>query len=122
MVLQTRAFVDAWQKKQWGRIVPLMPPQLISMKSPGEAAEYAKSWFDTHEIGAVQIDRVEHTQSSVAEIRDCAAIDGVSGDLRLRWVYFDSGGELAINGEAGTWHLAVVAPNTYLVDDDARLT
>ncbi|MEI2705355.1 MAG: hypothetical protein V9E89_08830 [Ilumatobacteraceae bacterium] len=121
-MLQTRAFVDAWQKKQWGRIVPLMPPQLISMKSPGEAAEYAKSWFDAHEIGAVQIDRVEYTQSSVAEIRDCATIDGVSGDLRLRWVYFDSGGELAINGEAGTWHLAVVAPNTYLVDDDARLT
>lgn len=123
VVLQTRVFVDAWQKKQWGRIVPLMPPQLISRKRPGEAAEYAKSWFDTHEIGAVQIDRVEYTQSSVAEVRGSATIDGVSGNLRLRWVYFDSGGELAINGEAGSWHLAVVAPNTYLVDDDgARLT
>ncbi len=86
------------------RVLTLRPAGLLSFRpsSTGEAAEYAKSWFDTHEIGAVQIDRVAHTQSSVAEIRDCAAIDGVSGDLRLRWVYIDSGGELAINGEAGT--------------------
>jgi ASC-1-like (ASCH) protein len=120
VVAQTRLFIDAWQKQQWGGIVPLMPFLMISGKRPGEAAEYAKSWFDAHQIAAIEIDRVEYTQSSVAEIRGTATIDGISGKLRLRWVYHDAQGNSALNGEPGSWHLAIVAPHTYLVDDDGK--
>lgn len=117
VVVQTKLFVEAWQKKQWGRLVPLMPPQLIGQKPSGEAAEYTKSWFDMHEVADVEIDRVEYTQSSVAEVRGKATINGTTGNLRLRWVRYDDAGNLALNEEVGSWHLAVVAPHTYLVDE-----
>ena len=116
----TRTFLEAWQKKQWARLVPLMPTQLIGNKSKGQAAEYAKSWFESHVITGVEIDRVEYTQSSVAEVRGCATIDGTSGNLRLRWLYYDADGDLALNSERGRWQLAVVAPHTYLVDDNGE--
>jgi len=117
VVIQTELFFQTWQKKQWGRLVPLMPPQLIGQKPSGEAAEYTKSWFDMHEVTDVVLERVEYTQSSVAEARGKATIDGTTGNLRLRWVRYDNEGNLALNDEAGTWHLAVVAPRTYLVDE-----
>lgn len=118
VVIVARLFIEAWQKKQWARIIPLMPSQLIGEKRTGEAAEYIKGWFDTHEIADVEIDRVEYTQSSVAEIRGSAKIDGTPGFLLLRWVYYDDRGDLALNDDDGSWHLAVVAPNTYLVDEN----
>ncbi|MCH7901471.1 MAG: hypothetical protein IH818_11260 [Acidobacteria bacterium] len=117
LVVQTRFFFEAWQKKQWGRLVPLMPPQLIGQKSSGQAAEYTKSWFDVHEVTDVVLERVEYTQSSVAEARGEATIDGTRGDLRLRWIRYDEEGNLALNDERGSWHLAVVAPQTYLASE-----
>ena len=120
VVVQTKLFVEAWQKKQWGRLVPLMPPQLIGQKPSGQAAEYTKSWFDMHDVADVEIERIEYTQSSVAEARGEATIDGTTGNLRLRWVRYDGEGNLALNGEVGSWHLAVVAPHTYLVDEGGK--
>lgn len=120
VVAQTRLFVEVWQKKQWGRLVPLMPPRLIGGKSAGQAAEYARSWFETHSVSDVDIERVEYTQSSVAEVRGMATIDGTRADLRLRWIRYDNNGDLALNHDPGTWHLAVVAPPTYLVDEDGE--
>ncbi len=120
VVVQTRLFIEAWQKKQWGRLVPLMPSQLIGAKRSGEAAEYAKSCFEFHDIASVEIDRVEYAQSSVAEARGVATIDGTAASLRLRWVYHDSQGNVALNGEDGTWQLAVIAPRTYLVDENGE--
>jgi hypothetical protein len=117
VVVQTKLFFEAWQKKQWGRLVPLMPPQLIGQKPSGQAAEYTKSWFDMHDVADVVLERVEYTQSSVAEARGKGTIDGTTGNLRLRWVRYDDEGNLALNCEAGSWHLAVVAPRTYLVDE-----
>jgi ASC-1-like (ASCH) protein len=117
VVTQTRLFVEAWQRKQWGRLVPLMPPRLVGEKRTGEAAEYAKSWFGASEISDVEIDRVEYPQSSVAEVGGVATIDGTTANLCLRWVYYDSSGDLALNDEDGAWHLAVVAPHTYLVNE-----
>lgn len=117
IVVQTRAFVTAWQREQWGRIVPLMPPQLIGKKGKGPAAEYTKSWFRAHSIDDVDIDRVEYTQSGVAEVRGWAKIDGTKGNLRLRWVRYGSESNVALNDDDGTWRLAIVAPHTYLVDD-----
>jgi hypothetical protein len=70
-----------------------------------------------HEVTDVVLERVEYTQSSVAEARGEATIDGTTGNLRLRWVRYNNEGNLALNDEAGSWHLAVVAPHTYLVDD-----
>src|SRR3990172_2958231 len=119
VVVQTRLFIEVWQKKQWGRLVPLMPPHLIGEKSLGEAAEYTKSWFDMHDVADVEIERIEYTQSSVAEARGKATIDDTTGALRLRWVRYDDEGNLALNDERGSWRLAVVAPHTYLVDDVA---
>lgn len=118
VVTRTRLFIDAWQNKQWGRIVPMMPTQLIGTKGPGKAAEYTKSWFDSHDIADVEIDRIEYTQSSVAEVRGSATIDGATGRLRLRWVHYNNEGNLALNGDPGSWRLAVVAPKSYLVTDD----
>lgn len=118
--VQTKLFIEAWQKKQWGRLVPLMPPQLIAEKSSGEAAEYTKSWFDMHDVADVEIERIEYTQSGVAEARGKATIDNTTGGLRLRWVRYDDEGNLALNDERGSWHLAVVAPHTYLVDEDGE--
>ena len=120
VVRETRNFIEAWQKKQWARLVPYIPSQLIGAKSKGQAAEYARSWFDPHEISDVEIDRVEFTQSSVAEIRGSATIDGTNGNLRLRWVYYDAEGDVALNGEDGRWRLAIVAPHAYLVDDNGE--
>ncbi len=117
VVVQTKLFFEIWQKKQWGRLVPLMPPQLIGQKTSGQAAEYTKSWFDLHEVTDVVLERVEYTQSSVAEVRGKATIDSTTGNLRLRWVRYDNEGNLALNDEPGAWHLAVVAPHTYLVDE-----
>ncbi|MDF1595124.1 MAG: hypothetical protein P1T08_03330 [Acidimicrobiia bacterium] len=117
VVALSKLFFEAWQKKQWGKLVPLMPPQLIGHKSAGQAAEYAKSWFDMHEVTDVVLERVEYTQSCVAEARGKATIDGTTGNLRLRWVRYDNEGNLALNDEGGSWHLAVVAPHTYLVDE-----
>lgn len=123
VVAHTRLFVEVWQKKQWGRLVPLMPPRLIGGRSAGQAAEYARSWFETHSVSDVEIDRVEYTQSSVAEVRGMATIDGSRAHLRLRWTRYDSKGDLALNHDPGTWHLAVIAPPTYLVNEDGeRLT
>ena len=45
-----------------------------------------------HDIADVEIDRVEYPQSSVAEARGVATIDGTTANLRLRWVYHDSQG------------------------------
>jgi len=92
VVVQTELFFEIWQKKQWGRLVPLVPPQLIGQKTSGQAAEYTKSWFDTHEVTDVVLKRVEYTQSSVAEARGTATIDGTTGNLRLRWVRYDNEG------------------------------
>ena len=117
VVTQTRLFIEAWQRKQWGRLAPLMPPKLVSEKRTGEAAECAKSWFGASEIANVEIDRIEYTQSSVAEARGVATIDGTTANLCLRWVYYDKSGDVALNGEDGVWRLAVVAPQTYLVDE-----
>jgi len=80
-----------------------MPSRLIGKKSKGQAAEYARSWFDGHDITGVEIDRVDYTWSSVAEVRGSATIDGTDGNLRLRWVYYDAEGDLALNGEDGRW-------------------
>ena len=100
-----------------------MPSQLIGAKRAGEAAEYAKSWYEFHDIADVEIDRVEYPQSSVAEARGVATIDGTTTNLRLRWVYHDSQGNLALNREEGSWQLAIVRPRTYLVDENGeRLT
>jgi ASC-1-like (ASCH) protein len=115
VVVQSKLFFEAWQKKQWGRLVPLMPPQLIGQTSVGQAAEYTKSWFDMREVSEVVLERVEYTESSVAEARGKATIDGTTRNLRLRWVRYDNEGNLALNHEAGSWHLAVVAPHRYLV-------
>lgn len=120
VLAQTRIFIEAWQKKQWGRLVPLMPAQLIGEKRKGSAAAYTKGWFDMHTIDDVEIDRVEYTQSSVAEIRGTATIDGTQGFLRLRWVLYDENGDLALTNENGRWHLAIVAPHTYLVDENGE--
>ena len=123
VVAQTRLFIEAWQKNQWGRLVALMPSQLIGAKRAGEAAEYAKSWYEFHDIADVEIDRVEYPQSSVAEARGVATIDGTTANLRLRWVYYDSQGNLALNREEGSWQLAIVSPRAYLVDENGeRLT
>lgn len=120
VVVQTRLFLQAWQKKQWARLVPLMPPQLIRKKSQGQAAESAKSWFEMHEVSGVEIERIDYTQSSVAETRGRATINDTTSNLRLRWVRYDEEGNLALNDEQGSWHLAVVAPHTYLVDENGE--
>ena len=116
----TRLFIGAWQKGQWARLVPLMPLQLIGEKSRGEAAEYAKSWFEMHDVSDVDIERIDYTQSSVAEAKGRATIDGTTANFRLRWVRYDEDGNLALNAEPGKWHLAVVAPQTYLVDENGE--
>lgn len=120
IAIQTRLFIETWQKGQWARLVPLMPPQLIGEKSPGEAAEYAKSWFEMHDVSDVEIERIDYTQSSVAEARGSATIDETAANFRLRWVRYDDEGNLALNAEPGRWHLAVVAPQTYLVDENGE--
>lgn len=114
---QTRLFIEVWQQGQWARLVPLLPLQLIGEKSPGEAAEYAKSWFEMHDVSDVDIERIDYTESSVAEARGRATIDETTANLRLPWVRYDDEGNLALNAEPGQWHLAVVAPQTYLVDE-----
>lgn len=121
VLAQTRTFVEIWQKRQWGKLVPLMPPQLIGGKSAGPAAEFAKSFFDMHNISDVDIDRIEYPQSSVAEARGTATIDNKTGAFRLRWVRYDDDGNLALNDERGRWYLAVVAPHTYLDLGDESL-
>lgn len=120
VVARTRLFVEVWQKKQWGRLVPLMPPRLIGEKSAGQAAEYARSWFETHVVCDVEIERIEYRQPSVAEAWGMATIDGTRAHLRLRWVRYDNEGSLALHHDPGDWHLAVVAPLTYLVDEDGE--
>jgi len=117
---QTRIFIEAWQRGQWARIVPLMPPKLIGEKRKGSAAEYTKGWFENHTIEDVVFDRVEYTQSSVAEVRGTATIDVTTALLRLRWIHYDDCGDLALNDEGGAWCLAIVAPHTYLVDEQGE--
>ncbi len=117
LAMRTRLFIEVWQKKQWARLTPLMPPLLIAERSPGEAAQQAKSWFDSYEISDVTIDRIEYTQSSVAEAKGHATINGTTGNLLLRWARYDANGNAALNEDEGRWHLGVVAPNTYLVDE-----
>lgn len=122
VVIATRRFVDGWQKGQWARLIAVMPPQLVRNMRPGEAAKHIKEWFVDHEIADVDVDRVEYPRASVAEVRGAAKIDGTSARLRLRWVYYDSEGQLAHNGDDGCWRLAVIAPHSYLVDEnDERL-
>lgn len=94
-----------------------MPHNLISGKHPSDAIVYTKNCFEHHEIEDVEIDRIEYTQSSVAEARGAATIDGKSGLLLLRFVYYDENGDLALNGKMGSWRLAIIAPVTYLVDE-----
>lgn len=117
IVKVTRNFIDAWTKGQWARIVPLLPSQLIGSKTKGEAAVYARGWFEGSAIRDVRLDRVEYPQSSVAEVWGSATIGDQTGNLRLRWVHWGETGDLALEGESGTWRLAVVAPHTYLVDE-----
>lgn len=120
VLAQTRRFIDAWQKKQWGRLVPHMPPQLIRDKSTGAAAQFTKSWFDLHETKDVEIERIAYTQSGVAEARGTATINDTAGAFRLRWIRYDEDGNLALNSEPGFWYLAVIAPSTYLVSRGAE--
>ena len=120
VVVQTMLLIEAWQRKQWGRLAPLMPPPLTGGKTRGAAAEFAKACFDTHTIEDAEIERIEYTQSSVAEACGTATIDGRTGRLRLRWVYYDAHGNLALNGEDGSWQLAVVAPRTFIHDDTSQ--
>lgn len=101
VVVQTRLFIDAWQKEQWARLVPLIPPQLIGTKSPGEAAKYAKSWFEMHKVSDIEVERIDYTQSGVAETR--GTIDDTTSNLRLRWVRYDEEENLALNHEHGSW-------------------
>jgi hypothetical protein len=60
------------------------------------------------------------TQPNLADIRGTAEIDGTSGFLRLRWVYYDDQGDLPLNEDGGSWQLAVVAPTTFIVDEDGE--
>ena len=120
VVEQTELFIEAWTKGQWARLVPLIPSQLVESKSTGEAAVYARDWFDGTTISDVRLDRVEYTQSSVAEVWGSATIGDQTGILRLRWIKWTDDEDLAVNEEAGTWRLAVVAPNTYLVDEQGE--
>lgn len=120
VIRQTELFFEAWTRGQWGRIVPLIPSQLVESKSNGEAAGSARGWFERSTISDARLDKVEYTQSSVAEVWGEATIDNRSGILRLRWVRWNEDGDLAIEGEEGTWRLAVIAPNTYLVDENGE--
>lgn len=113
-------FIEAWQNGRWALVVPFMPHQLLGDKHPSDAIVYTKGWFERHTIEDIEIDRVEYTQSSVAEVRGTATIDGTTGLLLLRFVYYDDGGDLALNDDDGSWRLAIVAPHTYLVDEDGN--
>jgi hypothetical protein len=117
---QTRLFIEVWQKGQWGRLAPLFAPRLIERKSDGQAAEFARGWLEEHVVSDVEIERIDYPQPSVAEAWGTARINDTRGHLRLRWIRYDDEGDLALHHEAGRWHLAVIAPDTYLVDENGE--
>ena len=96
----TRAYLDAWTRKNYGEMASLVTHMFASIKPGDVRADYQGFSLEEYDITSLN-----HGGASVCTVRLHVIINGASHSPQLRWVREGVDGQTAMPNQEGEWHL-----------------
>jgi hypothetical protein len=104
VVAASRAYLEAWRAKNYGRMAALLSP-LLAEDTPGKTAGMVRAEFDETELGSFDLQRVDHKAAAVAQVDIGLTVDGKRRLGRMRWIRTGPDGQSVAPNQDGSWRL-----------------
>jgi hypothetical protein len=104
VVVASRAYLEAWRAKNYGRMAALLSP-LLTEDTPGKTAGMVREEFDETRLGSFDLQRVDHKAAAVAQVDISLTIDGERRLGRMRWIRTGPDDRAVAPNQDGTWRL-----------------
>ncbi len=123
---RARTLLDAWQRRQWGKVVAYLPPEDVRKLGTGQVIQMIKDTLNgelvlTHWA----LTSVDYNRRYCADVEATATVNGHDGTLRIRFSNKDDQGTICVPGTSGSdWYVTIWAPNQFFIsvsgDDTVR--
>lgn len=104
VVEQSRRYLDAWRKRNFGDMASLLHP-LLAEETPGKTAGMVREAYQDEMLLDFHLDRVSHEAASVTEVDVTLIAKAGPTQGRLRWVRTDPTGNAVVPDQLGSWGL-----------------
>ena len=106
-ITASRAYLEAWQRGNYGAMAQLLSP-LVAEDTPGRTAGVVREAFEHEHLDEFELQQVKHLAASVAEVDAVLEVRG-SGrvSVRLRWIRAGEDGMAVAPIDDGRWGLVL---------------
>lgn len=106
---QTRGFLEAWQRRNYGQMGASLPA-MHAGPTPNATAGRARDIYERHTLTAFTVERLDYQAAAACEVDVTLTINGVSQPGRMRWIREKDDGSPAIQEQDGRWRLYIWDP------------
>lgn len=104
VVVASRAYLDAWTKRNYGAMGALVA-QLVAEDTPGRTAGMVREAFENERLTGYELQRVSHTAAAVAFVDVLLHIGDEEVEGAMRWIRHGDDGMAVSPNEPGRWGL-----------------
>lgn len=105
----TSDYLDAWRKKNFGRMAELVST-LMKEKTHGETASMVRESCEGFKLTDYSIHRLDFAAAAVCEVDVDLALSTGDKQARMRWIREGPDGMAAMPNQPGQWRLAIWSP------------
>jgi hypothetical protein len=106
---RAKAYLDAWKRKNYGAMAPLITPMLAEA-TPNATAGMVRAEFESWNLENYTLRLANFEAAAVCEIDVDLVIDADVRPARMRWIREDADGKPSMSNENGTWYLYLWGP------------
>lgn len=106
----TAAFLDAWQRTNFGGMAEVASRLSMGEASHDELAGKMRARFEPFELLDYEIIEIDHSTPVIAVARGTATVNGRTGSLECRWCREDEMGQPSMDPTTGKWRLVFPSP------------
>lgn len=104
VVVAAKDFLEAWRRKNYGRMAELISP-LVARSTVSRAAGDVHEEYEQHQLRAFRVLSVDHQAAAVAIVSIELSVQGALSQGRMRWIRQDAAGHPVTPNQQGAWRL-----------------
>ncbi|MQM25652.1 hypothetical protein [Glycomyces albidus] len=117
---RARALLEAWERRQWGKVMAFLPPKDVQRMGTRLAIQMIKDTLSEDLVlNHWALTSVDYNRPYCADAEAAAAVNGDDGLLRIRFSNHDAHGTISVPGTPDTdWYVTLWTPRQFFSADN----